>query len=46
MSGVTPSQTIGPFFHRALLHEGSREICEQTSPRAERLASASRSKGA
>jgi protocatechuate 3,4-dioxygenase, alpha subunit len=26
MSGVTPSQTIGPFFHRALLHEGSHEV--------------------
>jgi protocatechuate 3,4-dioxygenase alpha subunit len=23
---ATPSQTIGPFFHRALLHEGSHEI--------------------
>jgi len=26
MSGVTPSQTIGPFFHRALLYEGWREM--------------------
>ncbi len=24
--GVTPSQTIGPFFHRALLHEGWNDL--------------------
>jgi protocatechuate 3,4-dioxygenase alpha subunit len=25
--GVTPSQTIGPFFHRALLHEEWNDLC-------------------
>jgi protocatechuate 3,4-dioxygenase alpha subunit len=24
--GVTPSQTVGPFFHRALLHEGWNDL--------------------
>lgn len=27
--GVTPSQTIGPFFHRALLHEGWDDLAAQ-----------------
>ncbi len=26
---VTPSQTIGPFFHRALLHEGPHEVTHE-----------------